>query len=103
MTWIKSIDIARPAVDAAMMLDIATTLRICIIKLLRPRSTMSSRPATVDPVDETPPHQQTLLGITCSNMMPQKGKATLKVLSSSDRGDPDLGFPWNILAGGRRS
>jgi hypothetical protein len=79
-------------------------MRISIIKCMSsiPRNTMPPRSAAINAVDETPLYQQTPPGITCSNAMPPRGRATLKVTPSSDSGDPGV-FPWNTLAGGGRS
>jgi hypothetical protein len=50
----------------------------------RPRCTMPLRPTAIDAVDETPLHQLTYLGITCSKTMPPRGGVTPKEPPSSD-------------------
>jgi hypothetical protein len=50
----------------------------------RPRCTMPLRPTAIDAVDESPLHQLTYLGITCSKTMPPRGRVTQEEPPSSD-------------------
>ena len=92
----QSIILDRHVVDVATTPDNISDLRVTIIIRPAPRLRYAASPrlAVDDVIDASTRHLSLPVPTSsCSKTMPPGGRTTLKEPSSSDPGDPDLGFP----------
>ena len=88
--------LVRPAGDVAMTPTSISDLRVIIITRPAPRLRCAAPPrlAVDDVLYASTRHLSfPVPSSSCSKTMPPRGRTTLKGPSSSDPGDPDLGFP----------